>query len=536
MGTPRLLIIALFLLALFLRVIFIMPPYVTNDSVVFFSLAEQLQDGKVYVDDYRFPGDRFYPQPFYSLVLVAGNFIFSDWVVTASVLNLLLGSLAVVLVFVLGRALFDDLIGFTAAVAVAFHAVLIHFSTRLLSENVFLVLWLAIVYLVYRHRQTGRSWHWLWIGGLIGLAYLTRVVGVLALPIAALVISLAQQPVRRKALAIGLLVLGTLIVASPYLWTLHAATGQWVLSGEQINAARILTFAREQGAESYYGIISSFDGTTGIFQDAALPEVGAYSLLGVIGSMLAVLPRNFFEYVAILCIRAPIVLFLPLLFFRRPKQANRSAAWYLLLWVAVYIGFYSIFLIEQSAAVTRQIVRYLVPIFPLVFILVAKALWRIPTLFKRFSVNMPMSVAGWCVAPILIFFNLLIVWNTDGVLAIRPLQSVSAEAAVGGWLREHTPVGSSVLAYQKGFTFFGDRGYYHLPTVDMAQLREYAQKHQIRYAVIDSWTYSTQRSALAPLYTCSTDCQSYGVRRLYAYYPSDVDRYIYVYEFAQPNE
>lgn len=97
------------------------------------------------------------------------------------VLGALLGALAVLILFALVSRIWGRRIGLLAAAIAAIYPPLIHLSTELYSENLFIVLLLAAAYCVLRCRERA-SLGWAAVAGLVfGAAALTRGPGVIAL-------------------------------------------------------------------------------------------------------------------------------------------------------------------------------------------------------------------------------------------------------------------------------------------------------------------------------------------------------------------
>jgi 4-amino-4-deoxy-L-arabinose transferase-like glycosyltransferase len=174
----------------------------------------------------------------------------------AKIFNLSVSLLNVVLVWLVGRQLFDDLTGRVAALAMAVWPQMIFFTTLLASEPMFIAMVLLAVLCWERGRQLRIGWI-LAAGLLFGLACYLRSV-VLLLPIALTMGSLVAGGMARwQALVRLALVLGAMA----------AVIAPWTMRNQEVFGERIV-MSSNFGQTLYMG---NGPGSTGRHGSAEMP-------------------------------------------------------------------------------------------------------------------------------------------------------------------------------------------------------------------------------------------------------------------------
>ena len=139
------------------------------------------------------------------------------------VLAALLGTLIVLLLYVLAEWAFDRRVALVAAALAAVFPPLVALSASLLSEPLFVLIELGLVVAVLGYRRTSRIWPWaLAAGALAGLGALTRANGLLLVIPAAIGVWTARPLLSRRALAApAAVVVVALLAVVP--WTVRNA-------------------------------------------------------------------------------------------------------------------------------------------------------------------------------------------------------------------------------------------------------------------------------------------------------------------------
>jgi 4-amino-4-deoxy-L-arabinose transferase-like glycosyltransferase len=152
------------------------------------------------------------------------------------VANAVLGTVAVLLIFLIARRIWDREVGLVAAAIAAIYPPLIFLSTELLTEPLFIALELGAVLavLAYRH-DPGRA-RWVLIAGVLcGLAALTRSNGIIVAVLAAAGVWVLRPRLSGRALAApALLALVAALVVAPWALRNYSETGRFVAVSTQL--------------------------------------------------------------------------------------------------------------------------------------------------------------------------------------------------------------------------------------------------------------------------------------------------------------
>jgi hypothetical protein len=142
--------------------------------------------------------------------------------VSAQLVNLIVSLVLAVMMFRLGKHLWDRYVGFFAALLFQCFPISGHHLSDGVSDGLFLLMVISALFTLIRARETGAAWRYGLGGAFIGLAYLTRPEGLLVL-IAAWLFLLGLQfakshKKRWREIGAGLaaVTLGCAVAGSPY--------------------------------------------------------------------------------------------------------------------------------------------------------------------------------------------------------------------------------------------------------------------------------------------------------------------------------
>lgn len=197
--------------------VWLVPIVPLSDLAAYHVLAQNILDHGVYGFEPDVPSSKWPPgtAAFYAALyaLPGPDFL------AAKTANVTLSVLNVWLVWAVGRALFDDLTGRVAALAMALWPQMIFFTTLLASEPIFICLVLAAVLCWERGRQVNILWL-VAAGIFFGLACYVRSVGIL-LPIVLTVGALVQMPSRFFPALARLALVGAVMAAVIAPWSMR---------------------------------------------------------------------------------------------------------------------------------------------------------------------------------------------------------------------------------------------------------------------------------------------------------------------------
>ena len=154
--------------------------------------------------------------PLYPVTLAVAFALFGPWDRTIALCTGTFFLLSVPILYLLGRRVFTPAVAFIATLVYLLSGWVLKMSVSGLSEPLFVVLFLAMLYLAYESAQKpdsrGRP---LLAGVLTGLAYLTRYNTILFVPLIAIYLYLASR--QQRWLRVGLFLVAWLIATAPWL-------------------------------------------------------------------------------------------------------------------------------------------------------------------------------------------------------------------------------------------------------------------------------------------------------------------------------
>jgi len=225
---------------------------IDSEGTEYARIAQNLRAGVGYVG-MTSPGLQLSFPPLFPLLIAAASLVTPNYEWAGRIVCLVLGSLLPLPVFGIAARLFDRRIGYVAAVLAMGYPVLVKLSFSVLAEAPYITLLLTAVYVVLCALDRPTIVRFCLVGGLFGLAYLTRQEAVSPLLIAlfvAMCFTGNSWTDRGKRIAAALAVF--LVVALPEIIYLYRATGQLRLEGKSplIYAEEIRTAIGEKNNEA----------------------------------------------------------------------------------------------------------------------------------------------------------------------------------------------------------------------------------------------------------------------------------------------
>ena len=202
---------------------------ISRDSVDYIALSRHFARGEykdLLAHDYH---------PLYQILTGLVGMVAGDFETAGYIVSIVMGTLAVIPLYYLGRNIFGETAGLVSAVLFVFHPYMVRFSADVLSDPTYLCFFLSAVWFGYSGLE-GRGTRWFILAGAFsGLAYLTRPEGIGTLGLVGLwiiggsILNLRQNWWRMIGKGMTLLV-AFLIFAMPYIFYLHEETGRWILT------------------------------------------------------------------------------------------------------------------------------------------------------------------------------------------------------------------------------------------------------------------------------------------------------------------
>src|SRR3990172_5556546 len=154
------------------------------DSCLYLSYAKSILTGKF---SFNFSGgvETVLP-PLYSLSDAVFTFLTGNFETAGVLVSAIAGALLIVPVFYLAKDIYNETAAWISSVLVFLSPVFIHWSGAMLTESLFITLFISGIALGW-HALERRSKLFILLSGIfVGLAYMTRVIGLVALPVISL--------------------------------------------------------------------------------------------------------------------------------------------------------------------------------------------------------------------------------------------------------------------------------------------------------------------------------------------------------------
>ncbi|HMF54805.1 MAG TPA: glycosyltransferase family 39 protein [Pyrinomonadaceae bacterium] len=422
-----------------------------------------------------------YSSPLYPLLIGLSSLIFHDAEFAGRFVSVVAGSLLVITSHRLTRRWYGKRVALIGACLVALHPLLIYYSTTLLTESTYTLLFTSGI-LTGWSALTGAKWRsYLLAGATFGACYLLKpeAAGFLLLLVG---LTLGQKVFSRtgsyKTSARNALLLcaGFMLLAAPYLFYLRHQTGAWTLSGK--TTTHLWQGSRLAGGD---------------FKPVLLP------LMPDSATVIVQLTKALrFEYEIFNLIFPPaFVLLVGLGLFRKRWTGNRiRRELYLLSFVAATLAGY---------AITLPNIRFLVPLLPILLCWLSNGVtefaeWAAETVSGfncplRFTQYVRKLIVPLVIAGLLASLLPLMVYLLRG----DKWDDYYGQKRAARWIKEHDASHAPVIMSTVPITAFYAEGR-HVPLVDedYAALIARARRERVDYLIVNErdFRYMSLRALL----------------------------------------
>nr|MBC7244106.1 glycosyltransferase family 39 protein [Chloroflexota bacterium] len=353
-----------------------------------------------------------------------------------------------------------------------------------------------------------RLWSYLLAGICFGLAYLTRPEAVAYVAIGGLLLALVRLFerklfTRRTLVALTLYVVGFLLLFLPYAYYVARETGSWMIS-EKAGVTFVTCIGLSEGDtkafdQATWGLDST--GREVFFFSRESYHVSMWNVIRAYPSEFMQLfirnVRRFINY--LLSWRLFSYYFLPLIglaFFKRPWDKFRTKGELLLLASLMPVGVFLLFFIQD---------RYIATVLPTLVIWLALGAYELGLWLSQTVANLLAGHAlrrRWLTVlvavPTLVLLVCLILLQPRIIEDYTTTGSFRPEhKAVGLWLKEHIPQGSTVMSRYPAIAFYADARWKPTPNAKYEQVLSYARANQVDYFVLDELETRELRPQLA---------------------------------------
>lgn len=434
---------------------------ISPDGVAYVELGQNLIRGNFH------QGLSTYFPPLYPLLVGFSSLFFGDAEFAGRMVSVVAGSLLVIPAYALINNWYGERTARLGACLIALHPVLVYYSTVLLTESIYTLLFTCGVLAGWSALSGGRARTHALAGALFGACYLLKPEAagfLLLLLIPILCAKLFRPSVSYKISVRNTLLLwaGFLLLALPYLIYLRSETGAWTISGKF--AGHLWQGTRAVG-------------------ESQLPAATLMPDLTTAAVQLTKALRSEFELFNLI-FPTPFIIFAGLGLFRsRWTSARGHRELYLASFIAATLVGY---------AVTLPNIRFLVPLLPLLLCWVAKGIiefeeWTIETLRRPGRTNRFFPRARKLLVPFII---------TGLLLSMLPLfvylvrgdkwSDYYGQKHAALWIKEQKPESTPVIMSTVQVASFYARGR-HVPLFeeDYSTLIARARREHVDYIIIN---------------------------------------------------
>jgi hypothetical protein len=452
---------------------FLQPQVITNDGTLYIKMAKLFSEGK-YAGS---PGSYFNLYPF---MIFLFQRLIGDWELSGQFISITLGAFTVIPIFLLGRSLYNERVGWFSAL---FYITLPHFIQFDISVLRDPTLWFFIcitLWLVWEGLKKNRAPFFGLASISAGLGALTRVEGFILWAVLTFYIAFRKVPgisIKRRALNVTLLILVFPVLLSPVLLSVKKNSSQIAFKEMRSFA---LTFIMAHTSR----ILNPSDPIDAMGQKTydSLPQLSQDSLgLASRHRFVLAISEVIFKYIK----SANLLIILIILgLWKRKKEGFESSDWYLLYTFAAFFC--------MSVLYSRQIYYFstrhgLTLVLPSLFL----AGHGLAFLAEIFSRELNRFSSGWTIIKkyplhlLTVFF--IIVFLAQGISFKRTDKFIQKE--IGLWLRGNGYQGSVIMGPQKflRLAFYADGKFLEMPD-SWEKVMDSINQNGVEVVVIDSCT------------------------------------------------
>lgn len=228
-------LVLIFLLAVAVRLLAVITrPMVQLDEAVYARLAENLAVGNGAVDLTGAVSAHF--SPLFPLITAAVSLVLGDAVLSGYGVAVLFGSLITIPTYLFGRELFGARTGLMAAALVAVVPLLVDYSSRLYSENIYILFLLTGLYFTWLMLARLRLRYAIAAGLALGVAYLANPAPFLYIPALAalgLLVGIKKGQFLKMLGTVAVFAGVFLVLGIPNILFIHNVTGEWSYTGKK---------------------------------------------------------------------------------------------------------------------------------------------------------------------------------------------------------------------------------------------------------------------------------------------------------------
>jgi len=446
------------------------------DSCLYLSFAKSILNGKFSVD-FR-AGDETILPPLYSIASAVLSFFTGDIELSGVLISAVAGALLIIPVFYLAKVIYNEKAAWICSVLILFSPALIRWSGVMLTESLFIALFVSGIAFCWYGIESRKRIPFLLSGVFIGLAYMTRIIGLVAVPV--IVLSIIFYSVKSgkpgssnpggtdnlnlKKLynymltPIIIFSVGFIFITGAYLVKMHSFYGHWTLAGSYGSVKSTITYEGAATASEWERLETKKSEESFIEITSKKVIINARNYLSVLFKMLI----------------------LTIVFVVAGLFSDRKV-----IYVASFVLFYFLaLLLQPHSPFMEDSVRYLSPIMPLLLITASGGIVRIYDLIKWKAVRraiIPVAVGMIIISSIPQIMVFHYFFNTSW---IKKEVAIDSDEKVGLWMKENLPYPFRVMSRKPFIPYYADAIWFVTPAT-YKEVIELANQEAIDYIVID---------------------------------------------------
>ena len=447
---------ALLIFAFLIRIpLLIYPEVIHNDGTAYIGHAKRILSGDWSVGK---------THPFYPALIALFHFFIPNGEMAGILVSVIFGTLIVLPVFYLGKAIFDEKVGMLSALFATVHPFLYTPSGSVLTESTFHFLLATSVLIGWKAFDEGRFRDIVLFSLLICFSYLTRPEGIGFLLIFGVWVLLINPPKERRpwtkrGVIIVLTIFCFLLFSFPYLLQLKKETGSWQIS-KKVSVSI--------GS-------SSEEGDVPVEMIRVKKEISFSSLLKSPMSVAKKMGMGFldslYKFQQVYTPLLSLLLILGLI-LNKGKSLSIKGNLYL---VSYFIYFF--LFIHPFFWVTRRYTSHVISIaLPWAAVGFLEVTRWIRKRFReeKFQRKLPAAL----------LLVILIVLFAQGRV-IHPREHRFIQREVGLWMKGHLPKGATVMSSLPQEAFYAERPWVRIPRGSYEEILAAARSKGVRYLIVD---------------------------------------------------
>lgn len=501
-------LIFLFLISLALRLYLLFEfPHVVflheADAMGYFAIAKSI------IDTWGLGDTSVHFPPFYPFVIAIVSLVTGEIEIAGRLASCLMGALLVVPVYLMGRELYDKRVGFLSAIAVILFSPFVDCSLQPLSQATYVTLLTTGIYLGVVSIKTRSLPLYFLLGLTFSAVYLTRPEGLVPFAFVAITVSIVvlierSLTIRSKVKTIFLILLGFSITALPYINYLHNQTGMWTISGKSaVTVVGVDASAKLLPEGKTLGEVSL--GKVGIGNLFPSPKAFLKTYWGNITKFAGIVPDHFPVIYLSLALSGLLIAVKSIFDVERSLRLTKA------LQVCILLAFLAAILPVFAFSNLAIAPSYILPIFPLIILWLARGVLGIEDLFFNFmkkltGIGFFEVLKKWSFAStaVILFFSYSSIFPIWNELSSEEFRGFAASQKfflkdTGFWLKSNASKDSAIMSRWSNMGFYADRKWVYIPDGEIPEVVKYAKEHHVGFIVIDSNAVPRRRPKLAPL-------------------------------------